>query len=102
MVFFEGLLGLISLGFDAGELLAQVTVLIAALLGFVFPLVSTVFDFGELTHRLRSLTSPHGDRRWEGRLHWTCSERIERLAMRCTWVSASRHERPRPPHKERP
>jgi len=41
-------------------------VVIAALLGFGFPLVAAVFDLGKLTHRLRSLTSPHGDRAWEG------------------------------------
>ena len=41
---FEGLLGLITLGFDAGELLAQVTVVIAALFGFGFPLVAAVFQ----------------------------------------------------------
>ena len=41
---FEVLLGLITLGFDAGELLAQVTVVIATLLGFGFPLVAAVFD----------------------------------------------------------
>ena len=63
---FEGLLGLITLGFDAGELLAQVTVVIAALLGFGFPLVTAVFHLGKLTHRLRSLTSPHGASAWEG------------------------------------
>jgi hypothetical protein len=63
---FEVLLGLIPLGFDAGELLAQVPVVIAALLGFGFPLVAAVFDLGKLTHRLRALTSPHGDRAWEG------------------------------------
>jgi len=63
---FEVLLGLITLGFDTGELLAQVTVVIAALLGFGFPLVAAVCELGKLTHRLRSLTSPHGDRAWEG------------------------------------
>jgi hypothetical protein len=63
---FEVLLGLITLGFDAGELLAQGTVGIAALRGFGLPLVAAVCDLGKLTHRLRSLTSPHGDRAWEG------------------------------------
>ena len=49
---FEVLLGLIMLGFDAGELLAQVTVVIAALLGFGLPLVAAVFELRKLTHRL--------------------------------------------------
>ena len=63
---FEVLLGLITLGFDAGELLAQVPVVIAALRGVGFPLVAAVCALGKLTHRRRSLTSPHGDRAWEG------------------------------------
>src|SRR4029453_3681409 len=56
---FEGLLGLVALGLDSCELFAQVTILVATLFGFVFPLFSTVFDFGELTHhRARSSVSP--------------------------------------------
>jgi hypothetical protein len=39
---FEGLLGLIALGFDTNELLAQVTIMVAALRGFLFPLGPTV------------------------------------------------------------
>jgi hypothetical protein len=58
----ERLLGLVALGFDTGEFLAQVTILIATLPGFVFPLLSTVFDFAKLTHRLHALTSPDGSR----------------------------------------
>jgi hypothetical protein len=63
---FEGLLGLSTLGFDAGELLAQGTVVIAALRGFGLPLVAAVLHLGKLTHRLRALTSPHGASAWEG------------------------------------
>jgi len=62
--FFEVLRGLIALGFDAGELLAQGTVVVAALLGFGLPLVAAMFDFGKLAPRVRSLPSPHGDRVW--------------------------------------
>ena len=50
----------------AGERLAQGTVGIAALLGFGFPVVAAGFALGKLPHRLRALTSPHGDRAWEG------------------------------------
>ncbi len=56
---FEGLFGLVSLGFDSCELFAQVTILVAALFGFVFPLISTVFDFGELTHHRVLSSVPH-------------------------------------------
>jgi hypothetical protein len=59
---FAGLLGLVALGFNSRELFAQVAVGVAALLGFGFPLVAAVFDFGKLTHTLRSLPSPPGDR----------------------------------------
>jgi cytochrome c biogenesis protein CcdA len=62
--FFEVLLGLIALGCDAGKLLAQVTVVVAALLGFGLPLVAAMFDFGKLAHRARSLPRPHGDSAW--------------------------------------
>ena len=48
--FFEGLHGLVSLRFDSRQLLAQVTILVAALFGFALPLLSTVFDFRKLTH----------------------------------------------------
>jgi len=60
----EFLLGLSALGFETGELLAQIAIGIAALRGFGFPLVAAVFDFGKWTHRVCSLTSPHGDRAW--------------------------------------
>jgi hypothetical protein len=40
--------------------------LIAALLGFRFPLVTAVFDFVKLTHRLHSLTSSQGGSAWGG------------------------------------
>jgi len=61
---FELLLGLSALGFETGELLAQVSIVIAALRGFGLPLVAAVFDFGKLTQRVCSLTSPRGDRAW--------------------------------------
>ena len=63
---FEGLRGLITLGCDAGEVLAQVTVVIAALLGCGFPWVAAVWHLGTLTHRRRSRTSPHGASAWGG------------------------------------
>ena len=50
--------GLIALGFDPCKLLAQVAIGSATLLGFAFPLLAAVVDFGKLTHRLHSLTSP--------------------------------------------
>ena len=58
LVFLEALLSLVSLDFDTGEFLAQVTILISALPGFVFPLLSTLFDFGELAHGRRPFTHP--------------------------------------------
>jgi hypothetical protein len=58
LVFFKALLSLVSLGFDTGEFLAQIAILIAALPGFVFPLLSTLFDFGELAHVRRPFTNP--------------------------------------------
>src|SRR4029077_7529118 len=97
--FFDVLLGLIALGLDSGELLAQVTVVVAALLGFGFPLVSAMCDFGQLTHRVRSFTSPRGARAWGG--PWTCSNSIERLAVQCTWRVNARQASPMPTHKER-
>ena len=59
---FEVLLDLIALCFDPRELLTQVTVVVAALLGLGFPLGTAVCDFAKLTHRLRSLTSLQDDR----------------------------------------
>jgi hypothetical protein len=85
---FEVLLGLITLGFDAGELLAQVTVVLAALLGFGFPLVAAVFDLGKLTHRLRSLTSPHGDRAWQGEVELARSREDRAMSGAVHLVSA--------------
>ena len=43
-------------------LFALVSIVVASLLGFVFPLMSTVFDFGELAHHACSV-NPHGRRR---------------------------------------
>ena len=41
---------LIALGSDASELFALISIVVAAHLGFGFPLIATVFDFGELAH----------------------------------------------------
>lgn len=51
---------LVALGSEAGKLLALVAVLIAARLGFRFPLLATVFDFGELTHDRLALMGSGG------------------------------------------
>jgi hypothetical protein len=40
----------VALGADGGDLCAPVSIALAALLGFMFPLIATVFDFGELAH----------------------------------------------------
>ena len=61
----EGLGGSVALGFEASELLALVTVLVASLLGFALPLVSTVFDFGQLAHDRLALLG-FGVRAWAG------------------------------------
>jgi len=50
--------GSISLSGDASNLFALVSIAVASLFGFVFPLISTVFDFGELTHHTRSCHPP--------------------------------------------
>jgi len=42
--------GAVALGADASDLFALVSIAVTSLLGFVFPLISTVFDFGELAH----------------------------------------------------
>jgi len=55
---FEGFGGAVSLGGDARGLFALLALAVASLLGFVFPLISTVFDFGELTHGVRSRQPP--------------------------------------------
>ena len=63
---FEGSGGLIARGGEASDLFALGAIVVAALRGFVFPLLSTVLDFGKLTHHVRS-SSPvvAGDRgRW--------------------------------------
>ena len=48
---FEGFGGAVSLGAEARELFALVSIAVTSLLGFVFPLISTVCDFGELAHQ---------------------------------------------------
>lgn len=63
---FEGSGGLVALGAEARDLVALVALVVAALLGVVFPWLSTVGDVGKLTHHVRS-SSPvaAGDRgRW--------------------------------------
>jgi hypothetical protein len=55
---FEGVRGTVALGGETSELFAWVSLAVAALLGLVFPLISTVFDFGKLTHRTRSHPPP--------------------------------------------
>ena len=59
---FEGFGGLVALRSESSDLFALVAILVASLLGFVFPLMSTVFDFGELTHPVRSSSPP-----WQAR-----------------------------------
>ena len=63
---FEGLGDPVALGADASVLFALVALAVASLLGFVFPLISTVFDFGELTHDACSQVNPDGPRPWGG------------------------------------
>ena len=55
---FEGFGGLVALRSEASDLFALGALVVASLLGFVFPLISTVFDFGELTHPVRSSSPP--------------------------------------------
>jgi hypothetical protein len=47
---FEGFGDSVSLSANARDLLALVSIAVTALLGFVFPLIATGCDFGELTH----------------------------------------------------
>ena len=58
---FERLGGSVALGFEASELLALVTVLVASLLGFMLPLVSAVFEFGPLAHDRLTLLDYGGE-----------------------------------------
>ena len=51
---FEVLDGPISFGSDARSLFTLVAFSLAALRGFVFPLISTVFQFGQLAHHVFS------------------------------------------------
>jgi hypothetical protein len=51
---FEGFGGMVALSAEARDLFALVAIVVAALRGFVFPLMSTVLDFGELAHHVRS------------------------------------------------
>lgn len=56
----EGIGDSVPLGAKANDLFALVSILVTSLLGFVFPLISTVCDFGELTHAARALIYPYG------------------------------------------
>ena len=47
---FEGCGDAVALSCEASDLFALLSLSIASLRGFVFPLISTVFDFGELAH----------------------------------------------------
>ena len=51
---FEGLGDAVALGGVTSVLCAPLSLPVTALRGFVFPLISTVCDFGELTHGVRS------------------------------------------------
>ena len=62
---FEGLDGPISFGSDARSLFTLVALSLAALRGFVFPLISTVFQFGQLAHHVFS-DQPDGPRPYNG------------------------------------
>ena len=57
---FEGVGGSVPLGANANDLFALVSISVTSLRGFVFPLISTVCDFGELTHAARALIHPYG------------------------------------------
>jgi hypothetical protein len=56
---FEGCGGAVALSGEASDLFALVAILVASLRGFVFPLIATVFDFGELAHHACSC-NPRG------------------------------------------
>jgi len=54
----EGCGDAVSLGAEARVLFALVSIAVTSLLGFVFPLIATVFDFGELAHHACSAHPP--------------------------------------------
>ena len=54
----EGLGGAVALSGEASDLFALGAIVVASLRGFVFPLISTVFDFGELAHHACSCHPP--------------------------------------------
>jgi len=70
--------GTVSLDAEARGLCALVSLSVTSLLGFVVPLLSTGFDFGELPHGVRSRQPP-----------WPVA------------MGASRVETKRPPRRER-
>jgi hypothetical protein len=99
---FEGLLGLGSLGLDSCELCAQGTLLVATLFGCVFPLISTVFAFGEWPHhRARSSVSPLRRPRVGASFEvpWSPEESARGGVRHLSSARAAR--RPPPPHHER-
>src|SRR3989442_965434 len=55
---FEGLAGVVSLFSDPLEFFAQIPILLCALLGFAFPLISTLSEFGLLAHHAPSCQGP--------------------------------------------
>ncbi len=62
---FEGLRGPLSLGAEARILLTLVALSLASLLGFVFPLISTVLHCGQWAHHVSS-EQRDGPRPWNG------------------------------------
>ena len=70
--------GAVSLGADARGLLALGSLSVSSWLGCVFPLLSTVCDFGELPHGVRARQPP-----------WPVAMGVSRVA------------RKRPPRRER-
>lgn len=76
----KGLGGAVSLGADARGLLALVSLSVSSLLGFVCPLMSTVVDFGELTHGVRARQPPWPVAMGVSRVERKSPPRRERLA----------------------
>src|SRR5467141_3884687 len=64
----EGASQLIALGFDACLLSSLVALPRAVLLGFLFPLISAVFHFGQLAHDASLRAHPDGPPPWRGQI----------------------------------
>ena len=62
---FEGVGGAVSLGCKASDLFALVSIVVASLLGLVFPLLPTVWHFGKLAHHVCS-----AQRLWPEAIEW--------------------------------